>query len=196
MEHFVGEKEMNGKDQNMKRMALIGVAVLVIVAAAFVLRNFNTQGAAAKAPMSAIVSLSVDKESFDGSDDVLVRVTITNPNNYPIRILKWFTPLYGIERSLFTVTRNGESVPYIGRMIKRAEPTEADYITLEAGGSVTADVNLSEYYELSSSDDYEVMYDVTSLQLYVEKEIGELNNGRLSSAPIKMFITGREAPAR
>ncbi len=186
---------MNGKDQNMKRMALIGAAVLVIVAAAFAFRNFSTLGASARAPMSATVSLSVDKESFDGSDDVLVHVTITNPNNYPIRILKWFTPLNGIERSLFTVTRNGESVPYIGRMIKRAEPTEADYITLEAGGSVTADVNLSEYYELSSSDDYEVMYDVTSLQLYVEKEIGELNNGRLSSVPIKMFITGREAPA-
>ena len=187
---------MNGKDQSMKRTALIGVAVLVIVAAAFAFRNFSTQGASAKAPMSAIVSLSVDKESFDGSDDVLVHVTITNPNDYPIRILKWFTPLNGIERSLFTVTRNGESVRYIGRQIKRAEPTEADYITLEAGGSVTADVNLSEYYELSSSDDYEVIYDVTSLQLYVEKAIGELNNGRLSSAPIKMFITGREAPAR
>ena len=186
---------MNGKDQNMKRMALIGAAVLVIVAAAFAFRNFSTLGASARAPMSATVSLSVDKESFDGSDDVLIHVTITNPNNYPIRILKWFTPLNGIERSLFTVTRNGESVPYIGRMIKRAEPTEADYITLEAGGSVTADVNLSEYYELSSSDNYEVMYDVTSLQLYVEKEIGELNNGRLSSAPLKMFITGREAPA-
>ncbi|MBK9603258.1 MAG: hypothetical protein IPO36_15685 [Anaerolineales bacterium] len=186
---------MNGKDQSMKRTVLIGAAVLVIVAAAFAFRNFSTQGASAKAPMSAIVSLSVDKESFDGSDDVLVHVTITNPNNYPIRILKWFTPLNGIERSLFTVTRNGESVRYIGRQIKRAEPTEADYITLEAGGSVTADVNLSEHYELSSSDNYEVMYDVTSLQLYVEKEIGELNNGRLSSTPIKMFITGREAPA-
>ena len=185
---------MNRNDQNMKRLAMIGTAVLIIVIAFFVFRNFSTIGASAKAPMSAIVSLSIDKEFFNGSDDVLVHVTITNPNDYSIRILRWFTPLNGIERSLFTVTRNGESVPYIGRMIKRAEPTEADYITLEAGENVTADVNLSEYYELSSSDDYEVTYDVTSLQLYVEKEIGELNNGRLSSAPIKMFMTGRKAP--
>lgn len=186
---------MNRKDQNTKHMALIGVAVLVIVTVIFAFRDFSAPGASAKAPMSAIVSLSVDKESFDGSDDVLVHVTITNSNDIPIRILKWFTPLNGIERSLFIVTHNGESVRYIGRQIKRAEPTEADYITLEAGGSVTADVNLSEYYELSSSDNYEVMYDVTSLQLYMEKEIGELNNGRLNSAPIKMFIIGRESPA-
>ena len=189
------EEEMDAKRQNLKGMILVGGAVLLILIAVFVFRNFNTQGASAKAPMSATVTLSTDQGSFAASDDVLVHVTITNPNDTPIRILKWFTPINGLERSLFTITRNGETVPYIGRMLKRAEPTEADYITLEAGGSITADVNLAEYYALSATDDYEVMYDVTSLQLYIEKEIGELTNGRLSSAPLKMFITGRSAPA-
>lgn len=188
---------MNSKSQiSWNRIILIGIVILIILAAIFSLRNFpffNTQQASARAPMSATVNLSVDKESFGASDDVLVHVTITNPNNYPIRILKWFTPINGLERSLFTITKNGGVVPYIGRMVKRAEPTEKDYITLEAGGSVTSDVNLSEYYDLSSSDNYEVAYDVTSLQLYVETEIGALNDGRLNSNTVKMFITGRPA---
>ncbi len=189
---------MNSKSQiSWNRIILIGIVILIILAAIFSLRNFpffNTQQASARAPMSATVNLSVDKESFGASDDVLVHVTITNPNNYPIRILKWFTPINGLERSLFTITKNGGVVPYIGRMVKRAEPTEKDYITLEAGGSVTSDVNLSEYYDLSSSDNYEVAYDVTSLQLYVETEIGALNDGRLNSNTVKMFITGRSTP--
>jgi peptidyl-Lys metalloendopeptidase len=171
--------------------------ILVVFLAIFGVKNLlssHTQGVSAKAPMSAVVSLSTDKVSFDETEDVILHVTITNPNSYPIRILKWFTPLDGIERSLFTVLRNGELIRYKGRMIKRAAPTDKDYITLKEGESVTSDVNLSQYYALSVSDNYEVTYDVTSLQLYVEKEIGQLNNGRLTSNTLSMFIKGHTAP--
>ncbi len=189
---------MNPKNQILRRrIFLAGGVVLVILLAVFGFRKYlfaDTQGASAKAPMSAVVSLSVDKESFAESDDVIVHVAITNPNDFPIRILKWFTPLNGVERSLFTVTRNGEPVPYIGKMVKRAAPTEADYITLEPGASVTSDVNLAEVYALSVSDHYQVAYDVTSLQLYVEYEIVQLNNGRLTSNTVTMFVKGRTAP--
>jgi peptidyl-Lys metalloendopeptidase len=171
------------------------LAVFLVVFGVRSLLSAHTQGVSAKAPMSAVVSLTVDKVSFDETEDVILHVTITNPNSYSIRILKWFTPLGGVERSLFTVTRSGEPVPYMGRMIKRVAPTDKDYITLEAGESVTSDVNISDYYALSISDNYEVMYDVTSLQLYMEKEIGQLNNGRLTSKPLSMFIKGRTAPA-
>jgi len=190
---------MNAKDQiSMKRKTLYGVLILVVFLGVFGVRSLlstNAQGVSAKAPMSAVVSLSIDKISFDETEDVVLHVAITNPNSYSIRILKWFTPLDGVERSLFTVLRNGEPVPYVGRMVKRAAPTDKDYITLMAGESVTSDVNLSDYYVLSVSDDYEVMYDVTSLQLYVEKEIGQLNDGRLTSNTLSMFIKERPAPA-
>lgn len=189
---------MNPKNQNPRRRILLIVGVVLVFLTALV--GFgkylfpDTTEAAARGPMSAVVSLSIDQESFNEDEGVIVHVVITNPNDFPIRILKWFTPLNGMERSLFTVTRNGETVPYIGRMIKRAEPTEADYLTLEAGGSVSNDVDLAQYYALSVSDNYRVTYDVTSLQLYVEYEIGQLNNGRLASNSLDMFIKGRAAP--
>ena len=185
---------MDTKNQPPKNRTLliVGVVLMVLIAAFGASKlSFFTKEASAKAPMSAVVKLSADKDSFGESDEVIIHVTITNPNSYPIKILKWFTPVNELERSLFTITRNGETVPYVGRMIKRAEPTENDYITIEAGASLTSDVNLARYYNLSSSDNYEVVYDVTSLQLYVEKEIGALNDGRLNSNTLKMFITGR-----
>jgi peptidyl-Lys metalloendopeptidase len=189
---------MEAKKQNLWAWkTLFGVVILIALFAILSHKNLrfaNSQGVSAKTPMSAVVGLSVDRGSFDESDDVIVHVTITNPNSSSIRILKWFTPLGGVERSLFTVSRNGEPVPYAGRMVKRAAPKEKDYIALMAGECMTSDVQLSDYYAFSVSDNYKVMYDVTSLQLYMEDEIGQLNDGRLASNTLSLFIKGRASP--
>jgi len=158
-------------------------------------RSGHTQGDSARPPMSAVVVLGVDRTSFDRTEDVILHVTITNPTGHSLRILKWFTPLDGVERSLFTVMRDGERVSYLGKMVKRAAPTDKDYITLRAGESMTTDVDLSEYYALSVSGNYDVKYDVTSIQLYAENEEGRFNNGRLTSNALHLFIEGRSAPA-
>ena len=57
-------------------------------------------------------------------------------------------------------------------LYKRPEPKFNDYIHLKAGESVTSDVDLGAYYDLSATGGYAVRYDVTSADLYSEKNIG------------------------
>src|SRR5688572_8771060 len=68
------------------------------------------------------VDLSFDKTAFSGGEDVNVTVTISNPEKRAVRVLRWYTPIDGIEESLFTITRDGKAIEYIGRHYKRPEP--------------------------------------------------------------------------
>jgi hypothetical protein len=118
------------------------------------------------------ISTSNSRESFDKNEAVTLHVIITNSGRRAIRLLKWFTPLESVDRSLFTVLRDGETVAYMGRLVKRAAPTREDYITLPAGGSLNCDINISEYYDLTVPGRYELTYAVSSLQLFEQPPLG------------------------
>jgi peptidyl-Lys metalloendopeptidase len=95
-------------------------------------------------------------------------VTFENPNEFPIKILKWFTPLEGIDRSLFIIMRNGKPVGYLGKLVKRPAPSDSDYLTINAGASMSWQVNLSSYYDLTVPGNYDVTYEASSLRLYAK----------------------------
>lgn len=115
------------------------------------------------------VSLSVAQGEFASGQDVLVTVTISNPNRHTVRVLKWFTAADGVEEPLFAVTRDGQPVAYTGAIYKRPAATGRDYISLKSGESITSVVNLGEFYDLSISGRYEVYYAVASYNLFNEK---------------------------
>lgn len=137
------------------------------------------------------VSLSAAQTEFSAAQDVLVTVTISNPAKNSVRILKWFTPADGVEEPLFSVKRNGESVSYTGAIYKRPAATGSDYITLKAGESVTFNVNLGDYYDLSASGQYEVFYAVASYNLFNEKSNSFKVRDSLSSDPLSFKVEGR-----
>lgn len=60
--------------------------------------------------------------------------------------------------SPFEVTHNGARIPYAGKLVKRAAPTNADYRALTPGEAVTAMVNISNAYNLSAPGTYRVRY--------------------------------------
>jgi peptidyl-Lys metalloendopeptidase len=125
---------------------------------------------------------------------VLVAVTISNPTNHTIRVLKWFTPVEDVEEPLFAVMRNGEPVAYTGAHYKRPEVTGKDYISLKAGESLTNTVNLAEYYDLSESGEYEVSYAVAAFNLYDEKGNAFKFRDVLTSEKINISVEGRAKP--
>jgi len=188
----------NKKPISLTHIALYGLLFVAVVLIAFGVKSLlsaRAGGTTAKTPAGAVVSLSVDKADFDTAEAVTLHVTITNPNDFSIRVLKWFTPLEGVEQPLFTVTRDGEPVTYLGAMVKRPAPTEKDYITLATGERITSDVNLSAFYDFSISGNYEVMYDVTSIQLYAGEDLAQLNKtGHLTSNTLGMVINGSISP--
>lgn len=139
----------------------------------------------------AVVSLSVAQSEFDSSQDVLVTVTVSNPTNHTVRVLKWFTPAEGVEESLFAVTRDGLPVAYTGAHYKRPAVTGKDYLSLKAGESITSIVNLGDYYDLSESGQYEVAYAVASFNLFDEKGNAFKFRDVLTSEKISMQVAGR-----
>ncbi len=108
----------------------------------------------------------MSQQSYKASDNVLVTVTLTNDANQPVKLLKWYTAADGVEESLFKVNADGLDRHYLGAHFKRPAPGKQDYIKLKSGESVSYQVELSSLYDMSSSGNYEISYDVSSLQLF------------------------------
>jgi peptidyl-Lys metalloendopeptidase len=126
----------------------------------------------------------------------LITVTISNPTKHSVRILKWFTPAQGVEAAVFAVRVNGEAVAYTGAVYKRPAATGNDYITIKAGKSVTYQVNLGDYYDLSATGQYEISYTAASYFLFSEKGNGFLQQDVLGSEPLNLKVEGRVAVAK
>lgn len=119
-------------------------------------------GSAAAAPAARIATqLDLEQTWLTGNDDVNVRFTLSNEGAAPVSVLKWQTPFEGVDDDLFTVGRNGEPVTYLGRHVKRAAPTAADFIVLAPGESRSAVVELSKYYDMSRTGEYTVVFNQT-----------------------------------
>src|SRR5262249_46603056 len=68
-------------------------------------------------------------------------------------------PLSGeVENDLFTVTRDGEGVAYLGYVAKRGAPSAEDFVRLGPGESRSARVELSALYDMSQPGTYAVQY--------------------------------------
>src|SRR5215216_1597191 len=165
--------------------------LFVLLAALFLT---SAVGAAPKA--GPTVSLSVAQSDFSATQDVLVTITISNPYQHTLRVLKWFTAVDGVEESLFAVTHDGEPVAYTGPHYKRPPVTGKDYISLRAGQSISHTVNLADYYDLSQSGRYEVFYAVASFQLFDQKANGFQYRDSLTSEKISLNVEGRSARAK
>lgn len=118
---------------------------------------------AAWAASGVTVSVTPERPSLARNEDVMVTVTVTNTTGETQYLLAWQTP-FALGSSgaptapLFEVTRDGLAVSYVGRQVKRAAPTAADYIALAPGSSRSASVNLGALYDLSASGAYSVRW--------------------------------------
>jgi peptidyl-Lys metalloendopeptidase len=168
--------------------ALLAVLVLILL-------SFPVAAGAAPQP-DVIVTIAVDQEAFAADQSVVVHVTFTNASNHPAKILKWYTPVDGVEESLFAVSGGGAPVAYLGPVFKRPEPKVNDYVHLKAGESITSDVDLGAYYDLSATGAYSVRYDVTSADLYSDRNNGQAKGAdTLVSNELALFIEGRPLAA-
>jgi peptidyl-Lys metalloendopeptidase len=120
--------------------------------------NAALQGAPEAAAGDVTVSLSMGTAALSARDDVQVTVTLTNVARHPVKLLKWHTPVDGLQEPLLDVTRDGASVAFIGRHIKRPAPQAEDFITLAAGERLTRTVSLAGVYDLSQTGSYSLRY--------------------------------------
>jgi hypothetical protein len=100
--------------------------------------------------MAAILKYRLDsRASYKLGEPVDITFFLENLSNQTVWVLKWYTPLEGIKGKIFELVCDGQTILYRGRMVKRGEPKETDYLRVPSGGSVAATVNLCDAYTLS-----------------------------------------------
>ncbi len=104
------------------------------------------------------VRLSAAQPVIRGDVDIVVGVTVTNLTRHPIHLLRWQLPGDEVEAPLFRITRDGEPVAYTGPLFKRATPAAADRTRLEAGATLSYEVELTQAYDLARNGRYAVQY--------------------------------------
>ncbi len=83
---------------------------------------------------------------------------LDNGTDTAVEVLPWGTPLEKtLTADVFVVTKEGDVMPYGGRIVKRRPPGPDDYITLAAGERREAVVNLSDAYDSSATGEYTVV---------------------------------------
>ena len=107
---------------------------------------------------STLVATLEAPECLPSGAAVPVKFTLTNVSSEGLYILKWFTPLEGLAGDIFQVRRDVLSLPYRGIQVKRAEPTSEGYVWLDAGASVSAEVDLAEGYDLTQAGEYTIQF--------------------------------------
>jgi peptidyl-Lys metalloendopeptidase len=151
---------------NWNTLVKAGVAVVATVASA-----------GAFAASNVAVSVSPLKQNHGKTDDVWVKVTMTNTSAQPQMVLKWHTPFGAeVDEALFDVTRDGEPVQYLGKHVKRAAPGPDDFFLLKPGQSYHAKIELSALYDMSVTGDYKVSYRSGS----INQDAGELSSDAAS----------------
>ena len=124
--------------------------------------------------LAFVVSTTVSEEPTSQESDLTAKIdvptslnsgvivmavfTLTNTSSDGFYVLKWFTPLEGIAGDIFRVERDGAELPYRGKLVKRGPPISEDYVWLEAGESVSAEVDLAEGYDFSQAGQYTIQF--------------------------------------
>lgn len=110
--------------------------------------------------MTKTGTFAVHLEVADGTK---VALSVENTGADHGTFCTYHTPFEGIRNDIFIVERDGEEVPYRGKMAKRAPPGPGDFLTLAPGarrGPVT--VELATAYELTAGT-YTVRYRGTGI---------------------------------
>lgn len=86
-----------------------------------------------------------------------VRVQLTLTSSSPTHVLIWNTPFESRWKgTIFSVSRDGQEIPYTGPMTKRGDPSRDEYVEIAPGRPAVATADLAQVYDLSQPGNYEV----------------------------------------
>jgi peptidyl-Lys metalloendopeptidase len=137
----------------MNRVSLIAAGSVLLGGLALNAADASVQTARFN-PLRVALVASSSQSSFLGAVDV----EITNTSNRTLRLPAWELPAQYLQADLFAVTRDGREVAYEGPMIKRGLPQAADFVILRPGQTYRTRVDLSAFYDLSSTGEYTVTF--------------------------------------
>jgi hypothetical protein len=92
-------------------------------------------------------SIDVKLDIAINGRELVAKLVFRNTGDADVLVLKDLLLLRPPYRRVFAVTADGQKVPYVGRLVKRAEPTREDYTALAPGAEHAASVRLDEDYQ-------------------------------------------------
>ncbi|WP_374567820.1 M35 family metallo-endopeptidase [Ideonella sp.] len=132
------------------------------------------------------IRLSAANPVVQGDASVAVDVTVTNVSGHAVKVLKWHLPEDELHAPLFKVTKeDGSAARYVGALVKRAAPTEADYVRIQAGATLTYRVELSHLYQLGNGR--------YSVEFIGREGRGASEASYKTSTPLMLWTSGRSA---
>jgi peptidyl-Lys metalloendopeptidase len=105
-----------------------------------------------------IITLKMDKAEYWAVETQTLVFNLKNPTNQDITILKWFTPLDGMNGDIFRVEMDGEPIEYRGRKVKRGPFIPEDFVTIKPGEYLEVNVDLAQNYDIREVGYYTVAY--------------------------------------
>jgi peptidyl-Lys metalloendopeptidase len=188
---------MSTMSMNLRFRYLAGLAVGALLLGACVGADQNDAPGAGEVvvedaldPKASDVSvkISVDQAAVPAGESPFVTVTFTNNARHAVKLLSWYTGAGELEEDLFVVSLEGKPVEYIGPHYKRPAPQKEDFVVLPPGKSLTRDVNLSSFYDLTQTGDYTIQY-AADLSAQNADQIVSLDSNSTS-----LWIEGRANP--
>jgi peptidyl-Lys metalloendopeptidase len=136
------------------RHKLVGCLLVVVV-----LLGWLASPAAAAPRGGGGLTVRLESDGYFGlTERPTVGFTLSNRTGVDVYLLRWQTPIDGINTELFEVTREGEPVAYTGRLVKFGNPRPEDYVRVAAGESLSMAVDLAGSYDFSRTGEYSVRY--------------------------------------
>jgi len=111
-------------------------------------------GVEAEEKMDSIhCNLKIDP-SIQLGQPVMLQLTLHNSTSQSLEVLQYFTPFEGILGEIFELHFNGEPLSYRGPLVKRGPPLDEDWLRLEPGGDLSAEVDISHAWNLGRKGGY------------------------------------------
>ena len=143
----------------MERLIRIGIVCAAIAMGWLLGACAQTPTAPAVDPSPIGLSATLEApSSLPNGEAVPVTFTLTNHSPGRLYILTWYSPLEGIFGEIFRVARDGQAIAYEGPLVMRGDPLPEDYVLLEPGASVSAEVDLAEAYDFSQAGEYTIQF--------------------------------------
>jgi hypothetical protein len=143
----------------MKRLTQIGLFCAILVIGWLLGACAPTPTAPVVDPSPAGLSATLEAPPFLANGEAVpVTFTLTNHSPERLYVLTWYTPLEGIFGEIFCIERDGQSIPYEGPLVMRGDPLPENYVLLDPGASVSADVDLATAYDFSQAGVYTIEF--------------------------------------
>jgi peptidyl-Lys metalloendopeptidase len=104
------------------------------------------------------VRIELNSSEYKAKDRQNLTYTLVNNSDVRVNVLKWHTPIDGIEDDIFKVEKQENLATYLGLIKKRGLPRPEDYVTIDPKGSISTDLDLTEVYDISQAGSYTVEF--------------------------------------